>query len=294
MADSSPTPRSEQKQEIHLTLTSDQCDQALVCLAEAAKRSQQQVKQAMQKGALWLTRGKKTQRLRRMQRTLKPDDQLHLYYDEKVLAQAPPAAVLLVDEGEYSVWIKPCGMVSQGSKWGDHCTINRWAEQHLNPQRNAFIVHRLDRATTGLMLIAHSKSAAQALSAAFAARTVKKTYHALVQGRCDFELRTLDQPVNAKPAISHFTCVDYDAITDQSFLRVQIETGRKHQIRQHLASLGHPVIGDRLYGKPSEEDSLIALPDLQLFASDLAFVCPLTHLPKTFSLPEEWLPQRTK
>ena len=48
MADSSPTPRSEQKQEIHLTLTSDQCDQALVCLAEAAKRSQQQVKQAMQ------------------------------------------------------------------------------------------------------------------------------------------------------------------------------------------------------------------------------------------------------
>ena len=90
--------------------------------------SGQRIKQAMVKGAAWFTRGKKTLRVRRAKRELRAGDKLHLYYDERVLALSPDAPELVGDEKGYSVWNKPYGMLSQGSKWGDHCTISRWAE----------------------------------------------------------------------------------------------------------------------------------------------------------------------
>ena len=132
--------------EIHVEVKSAS-DLPVDLLSEASGISKQGVKAAMNKGAVWVTRGKTTQRLRRAKRTLRKGDEVHLYYDEFVLAMVPPEPLLLADVGAYSVWNKPCGLLSQGSKWGDHCTVVRWAEQHLKPQRPAFTVHRLDRAT---------------------------------------------------------------------------------------------------------------------------------------------------
>ena len=91
---------------------------------------------------------------------LQQQDRLHLYHDPRVLSIEPAEARMIADEGAFSIWYKPFGMLSQGSKWADHCTISRWVETHLRPQRPAFVVHRLDRAATGLMIIAHAKGVA--------------------------------------------------------------------------------------------------------------------------------------
>ncbi|NOR36869.1 MAG: RNA pseudouridine synthase, partial [Woeseiaceae bacterium] len=126
----------------------------------------------MTHGAVWVTRGSNTQRLRRAKRALRVDDEIHLYYNAEILAEVPAEPTLVADVDGYSVWNKPYGLRSQGSKWGDHCTVARWAERNLQPERPAFTVHRLDRAANGLILVAHSKKIAAALSELFRERKV--------------------------------------------------------------------------------------------------------------------------
>lgn len=256
---------------------------AVTLLAAETELSRQTIKRVMLQGAVWLTQGKRTQRVRRAKRDLKPGQTLHLYYDEAVLNQKPNAPELLVDLGHYSIWNKPCGMLSQGSKWGDHCTVTRWAEQHLQPQRLAFVVHRLDRAANGLIIVAHEKQAATKLSALFQSRAIDKRYRIRVEGAFPAQA-TIDEPLkvdhdlDGRHAVSYFSRLAYDPNSNQSLLDVSIETGRKHQIRRHVAGLGYPVVGDRLYGS-IETDK-----DLQLTAYYLGFLCPLSGRQQQFDL----------
>jgi tRNA pseudouridine32 synthase/23S rRNA pseudouridine746 synthase len=265
----------------------------------ASNLSNAQLKQAINKGALWLTRGKSTQRLRRVKKRLQPNDELHFYYNESVLSNNVLEATLISDETEYSVWYKPYGMLSQGSKWSDHCTIARFAQQNLTPERPVFIVHRLDRAATGLILIAHSKRAARALTAMFENRTLhnntlKKHYQIIVHG----DHSKNDQPqvittdIDGKKAHSTFTCLAYNQEKNQSLIDVKIDSGRKHQIRIHAASIGLPVVGDRLHGIADETETK----DLQLCAVSLSFTCPLSvnkgnAIKKQFELDNPLKPQ---
>lgn len=253
---------------------------AIDCLAASTDFSKQQLKQVMQKGAVWLQHKQHTRRLRRAKKNLQAGDTVYLYYDEKVLNMTPPEPTLIADEGDYSVWDKPSGMLSQGSKWGDHCAITRWAEQHLQPQRSAFVVHRLDRAANGLLLIAHSKKAAAALSACFQQRKIDKRYRIVVHG--DFSQLespvTVNADIDGRTACSHFSFIAYDAKKNVSSLDVSIDTGRKHQIRRHSAELGFPVVGDRLHGQADDRE------DLQLCAYEIKFVCPLSGQERRYQL----------
>jgi len=245
--------------------------------------SKQLLKKVMLKGAVWLTTGKRTQRLRRAKRQLQAAQTLHIYYDPTVLEREPDVPELVADFGHYSIWNKPYGLLSQGSKWGDHCTITRWAEQHLTPQRNAFAVHRLDRAANGLIIVAHEKRAAALLSALFQNRQVDKRYRIWVEGIFP-ATATQANPVEVndvldeRHAVSYFTLLEHDSSRQRSLLDVKIETGRKHQIRRHVASLGFPVVGDRLYGEISRRENL------QLQAYFLAFRCPFTSEQRRFNL----------
>lgn len=278
------------KFELHLDITTENST-VITELNQHCALSNAQLKQAIQQGALWLTRGKSTQRFRRVKKPLKISDTLHFYYDEQVLSQQPNEALLIDDCADYSVWYKPYGMLSQGSKWSDHCTIARWVQTHLTPERAALIVHRLDRAATGLILIAHSKKAARALSAMFEKHDLEKIYHIIIHG--DHRLRPqpdkLTSDVDGKSASSHFTHIDYDEKNNASLVQVKIDTGRKHQIRCHAASIDMPVVGDRLHGKV-EKISDKKNVDLQLCAVVLNFVCPLTSEQRSFKLPEHLMP----
>lgn len=245
---------------------------AIDLLHDATALPRQRIKHAMACGAVWLSSQRsRAVRLRRATRVLQGGDTLHIHYDPAVLSQRPPEPTLVDDAGSYSVWIKPSGMRSQGSKWGDHCTIMRWAEKHLEPQRNAFTVHRLDMPASGLIVVAHSKTAAANLSLQFRERTVTKRYRARVQGDCRAlgDPVTVATPIEGRQACSHVRCVVEASASLESVVEVSIETGRKHQIRRHLAELGFPIVGDRLYGGAQQGD-----PDLQLTAVHLAFDHP--------------------
>jgi len=234
-------------------------------LANASGLSHQAVKSIMHKGAVWLERSGHTRRLRRHKAALKAGDRLHLYHDPAVLSAQTAPAVLVADEGDYSVWDKPSGMLSEGSKWGDHTSITRFAEARL--QRVGFLVHRLDRAASGLVLVAHGKAVTRELCSLFEQRRVHKAYAVTVYGRFPTDLPVLRQPIDGRPAVSHAQLVRYDPDHDTSQLRITIETGRKHQIRRHLAAAGFAVVGDTLYGQQNPPEEV----DLQLRAVELAF-----------------------
>lgn len=281
--------------EKHITITS-KTPNALIALEQSCDISIADIKKAITKGALWLTRGKSTQRFRRLKKELKVGDELHFYYDKNVLSQEPNEAVLIEDMGEYSVWYKPYGMLSQGSKWSDHCTVARWAQTHLQPERPVFIVHRLDRAATGIIVIAHTKKMAQIFSNKFEHHQLEKRYLILIHG--DHSQR--DQPdnitsdVGGKSAQSQFSCINYNKTLDVSLINVLIGSGRKHQIRIHSASIDLPVVGDRLHGDEEKDATFKENTkediDLQLCAAELSFECPVTLENKTFYLPESLLP----
>ncbi|MDH3988563.1 MAG: RNA pseudouridine synthase [Gammaproteobacteria bacterium] len=272
--------------EEHVTVEASE-ESPVDLLQRATGLSRQRIKVAMTQGAVWLTRGRNTQRLRRAKRALRAGDEIHLYYDAKIQAEVPVEPTLIADVGGYSIWRKPYGLRSQGSKWGDHCTVTRWSERHLQPERSAYVVHRLDRAANGLILVAHSKSIAAALSALFRDREVEKRYRALVAG--DFSKQPdpfrVDDPIDGKDAFSEISLQQVSADRGRSLVDVRIETGRKHQIRRHLAGLGHPVIGDRLYGS-GEGDGV----DLQLTAYLLAFHCPVADERVQYQLSPDLLP----
>lgn len=253
---------------------------AIDVLAQLAPTlSKQQLKQAMHKGAVWLKAAdrKAQRRLRRVTHTLKPGDTLALYYDDALLARSVPSATLLADEQEYSVWDKPAGMLAQGTLYGDHCSLLFYAEQHFKPHRPCFLVHRLDSAASGLMLIAHTPRAAARLSLLFQQRQLIKRYRVHVQGHLDKGLHQIREPLDGKEAITHLENIKHlpDGSSD---LLVRIESGRKHQIRRHLAMQGHPVLGDPAYGGSAHPQGL------QLRATELSFTCPLNKQSRCYLL----------
>jgi tRNA pseudouridine32 synthase/23S rRNA pseudouridine746 synthase len=263
--------------ELHLPVNSSG-QTALDLLAEKTPLSKQKIKSAMTKGSVWLESSNGIHRLRRAKKTVHENDTLHIYYDESIQQSTPAAAELIADEGEYSIWRKPYGMYSQGTKWGDHCTIYRWAEQQLKPQRPAFPVHRLDRAASGLIILAHSKKMAQRLSEMFKNREIQKQYLATVEGELkpDSLPYTISSNIDNKPAVSKIIALQKQ--DDNTVVTIEIETGRKHQIRQHLSEMGHPIVGDRLYGSGQSEKNL------KLQAFYLKFNCPVTNEIREYSL----------
>jgi tRNA pseudouridine32 synthase/23S rRNA pseudouridine746 synthase len=263
--------------ESHITVTTAGIS-ALEHLDTGTSLSKQKLKKAMSNGAVWLESSLGIHRIRRAKKILSVEDKLHLYYDETIQETVPEKAVLIADEGEYSIWNKPYGMYSQGTKWGDHCTLYRYAEKHLTPQRPAFPVHRLDRAASGLMILAHSKTMAATFSALFKDRKVQKRYKALVEGELDnIDLPyTISSNIDDRPAISKIIALEIHG--ENTMVTIEIETGRKHQIRKHLSELGYPIVGDRLYGTGKSEENL------QLQSNYLRFDCPLTNNTKEYSL----------
>lgn len=255
---------------------------AVDALAVETGLSRTRIKRAMTCGAVWINRAGKAQRLRRAKADLRVGDQVSLYYDEAILAAEPAPPDLIMDRAAYSVWHKPAGLLSSGTRWGDHCSINRLVERQLD--RPAFLVHRLDRFAWGVMVLAHTRAAAAHLSAQFQARTVEKTYKAVIHGHLDGP-RRIEAALDGREAITLIEPIDGNDLA--SLVEVRILTGRKHQIRRHLATVGLPILGDRQYGeRPSGPDDQLMLASVRL-----AFDCPVSEARVTFDLPAAFHPR---
>jgi tRNA pseudouridine32 synthase/23S rRNA pseudouridine746 synthase len=194
------------------------------------------------------------------------------------------AALLVLD--------KPAGLLSVPGRGADKqdCAIAR-AQAHYP---DALIVHRLDMATSGLLLLARGATMQRTLSMAFEARQVHKRYVAVVAGELalpgndawgeiDLPLMT-DWPnrprqmvdAKGKPSRTRWRVLAHDTGPDgQARTRLELEpvTGRSHQLRVHLQAIGHPILGDALYADAAAH---AAAPRLLLHASELAFTHPLT------------------
>jgi tRNA pseudouridine32 synthase/23S rRNA pseudouridine746 synthase len=161
-----------------------------------------------------------------------------------------------------------------------------------------WIVHRLDRGTSGVLLVARTAQAHRALNRQFDLRQVAKVYHALVIGDPVWDSKTVDLPLRANVGHKHRTAVDpgrgKPAVTRLRVLErfpacalVEAcpETGRTHQIRTHLAAMGYPLVGDALYGSHQEADDPPVMPRLGLHARQLTFEHPIFRSTMSFDAP---------
>jgi tRNA pseudouridine32 synthase / 23S rRNA pseudouridine746 synthase len=251
-------------------------------LAHHAGLSKSRIKIALNKGAVRLKRTQgKQNRIRRATTALKPGDRLSLYYDEKLLALEPPIAECISDQKRYSVWFKPAGLMTQGTNYGDHCSLLRQVELFFKNKRQVFLIHRLDREAAGIVLVAHDQGAAGKLSHLFQNRSIVKHYRAQVRG--DLAQRkpedTIQLPLDDKPAITEYQVVNYDPPSNTTLVDVIIRTGRKHQIRRHFAMIGFPVMGDPRYGEGNKNAE-----GMQLTATALEFKCPIRGKFRLFTL----------
>jgi 23S rRNA pseudouridine1911/1915/1917 synthase len=225
----------------------------------------------------------------------------------KAAPEALPVEILYEDPSVIAI-NKPAGLVVHAGAGAHSGTLVNRLVHHFQTlskvggELRPGIVHRLDKGTSGVLLVARDDAAHQALAAQFSGRSVEKTYLALVHGRVRQEQGRITLPIARDPvrrtrmttklgtgrsALTEYRVLQrFDKFT---YLEVRIGTGRTHQIRVHLASIGHPVAGDRLYGAPPSEAERIFL-----HAHRIAFTSPATGERVTVEapLPEElrrWL-----
>jgi 23S rRNA pseudouridine1911/1915/1917 synthase len=246
-----------------------------------------------------------------------------------ILATAQPAPLramaedipldIIYEDADLAVVNKPAGMMVHAGAGATEDQRNRGTLVNallyhfgqlssVGGELRPGIVHRLDKATSGLIVVAKSDESHRRLAAQFAGRKVKKKYVALVQGWLRRDRGTINSSISrdrirrtrmttrrqgGREAISHYTVQrrldsPYGEFT---LLEVQIDTGRTHQIRVHLSSLGHPVVGDVLYGarrelrNTAEEGTSFCLPRNFLHAAALTLEHPRTGEVLSFSVP---------
>ena len=204
-------------------------------------------------------------------------------------AQDIPLEILYQDP-HLAVVVKPCGMVvhpAAGNLDGTLVNALLYHLDHLSGiggEMRPGIVHRLDKDTSGLMLVAKDDQTHAALSKQLSDRQMEKHYRALVYGRMKEPSGVIEKPIGRSKTDRKKMAVDENGrwaktewtvlweAPDRTLLDVHIITGRTHQIRVHMASVGHPVLGDALYG----HKRMPAAPRLMLHAYSLAFTHPAT------------------
>ena len=212
-----------------------------------------------------------------------------------IVAEPVPGMLVVHDDDHLVVVDKPVGVAAHPSPgWSGPTVVGGLAAAGFRISTSGAaerqgVVHRLDVGTSGLMVVAKSERAYSVLKRAFKERTVDKTYHALVQGHPDPLRGTVDAPIDrhpthdyrwavvadGKPSITHYDTLE--AHRSASLLEIDLETGRTHQIRVHMAALRHPCVGDLTYGADPTLSARLGLGRQWLHAVRLAFEHPDTH-----------------
>lgn len=222
---------------------------------------------------------------------LKPEDSVIINYEHEEFVIPDITLPVLYEDDDCVVIEKPMGLLTHSKgAFNPEPSVATWLHNRIEdktlieadahqPNRRAGIVHRLDRATSGVMIAAKTTNALTWLQRQFSQRKVQKTYLAIVAGHLKQPEAVIDMPVernpkapatfrvgvNGKPAITRYRVLRE---TDHySLVELHPETGRTHQLRVHMGQLGHPIVGDTLYrGKPAER--------LYLHAAQLEITIP--------------------
>ena len=238
-------------------------------------------------------------------------DIIHIDRPAPIEPEVPREFGILASDEHYIAIDKPAGLpMHTTAKFWKNTLVALLRERY--PEERLQICHRIDRETSGVLLIARTATAASFLKRAFASRAVKKAYLALVHGVPEPEAGVIDAPMrlldtrthikmgvaeDGLPAITHYRVER--AFARHALIEAAPETGRQHQIRVHLAHLGHAIVGDKLYGggeqafmdycdtglTPELLELFDGLPRHALHAARLTFPHPETHEPVTVHSP---------
>jgi 23S rRNA pseudouridine1911/1915/1917 synthase len=212
---------------------------------------------------------------------LREGDEVVIDYDILKREQVPDIKLPILYEDDDCVVInKPIGLLTHSKgEFNPEATVETWLRKHTKtemPGPRAGIVHRLDRATSGVMICAKTPEALKWLQRQFAQRRTKKTYFAVVDGILKQPEAIIDMPVERNPkapatfrvghtgksAVTHYKVID--ANDHYSLLELKPETGRTHQLRVHLSHIGHPIVGDVMYGGSTADRMMLHAEQLEL------------------------------
>lgn len=226
-----------------------------------------------------------------LNRVLQDKDELTIYlrevaFSEKIIPVDIPIEIIYEDD-DIVVVNKPADMPIHPSINNSDNTLGNAMAYKFKDEGDKFVyrcINRLDRDTTGLTIIAKNMLSACVLSDEMVNRRIKRTYFAIVQGSFDKPKGTINKPIGRKDASTIERLIDFEngeeAIThyeviqrgeDLTYLKLNLDTGRTHQIRVHMTSIGHPLIGDFLYNPKDTRMSRQAL-----HAGELSFVHPIS------------------
>ena len=201
---------------------------------------------------------------------LVPDDLVEIHSHDETTTDETMLDSIVFENDHFLILNKPAGLVSNGPRSAEAKL------QWLFSSKSILAVHRLDRDTTGCLLFAKDERAQGAAERLFKDRVIQKTYTALVEGYMPQRTKIITTPIEGRPAVTKVTPLRSKEIA--SLVEVKIETGRTHQIRIHLAQIGHPILGDKQYVVSEVADPALRSVNRQmLHASSLSFTDPATR-----------------
>ena len=262
---------SKQKYTLNIA-TADQGQRLDVYLAGRYPQFSRSYIQNLIKGGAVLVNGKKV----KTGYSLLNGDTVTMEIADAVSMKAEPENIelnIIYEDSDIIVINKPQGMVVHPAAGHMEGTLVNALLHHcgdlsgINGVIRPGIVHRIDKDTSGILVAAKNDAAHLGLTAQWADHNITRVYHALVHGVVAEDKGTIDAPIGRHPrdrkkmtvepnkgknAITHYRVLDRFAVANTSYLELTLETGRTHQIRVHMAYLGHPVLGDPVYGRRKE------------------------------------------
>ncbi|MBN1494435.1 RluA family pseudouridine synthase [Candidatus Peregrinibacteria bacterium] len=201
---------------------------------------------------------------------LLPGDIVEINAEKILQVKKPDRVEKLYEDEQYLIFNKPAGLPTNGPHSFEHLVRMKFHKPALTA------VHRLDKDTSGCLIVAKSKEIFEKTKEIFKAREIKKVYMAIATGKIPQTHMIIKNPLGGREAETKLMVLKSTKLA--SLLRVEIVTGRKHQIRRHLKGIGHPVIGDKHYNRNILRNAAYRQFNTQLlFAKEVCFINPYTN-----------------